>query len=68
MYPNLKAELARRGLTVRKFAAQLGFDYAAFNSRIRNGGLRLSEAKTIRNALDPKLDFEYLFYQESDNG
>ena len=61
MYPNLKAELARRGKSVRGLAAELGLKYEALNWRIKCGRLRLGEAKTIRKLLDPELDFEYLF-------
>ena len=67
MYPNLKAELARRGKSVRELAAELGLKYEGFYWRIKSGRLRLGEAKTIRKLLDPELDFEYLFYQETDN-
>ena len=61
MYPTLKAEFARRGLTLQMVADRLGIGVSTLSSKIRNGGFTLKEAKQIKEILETDIPIEVLF-------
>lgn len=70
MYPNFRAEYARKNLTLEKVVAELekrGFKIAASTlSQKLNGGcpIRLNEAKALKEILETNLTIEELFEVE----
>lgn len=66
MYPNLRAEMARRGLTVEKMAELCGINYSAF-SQILNGKRQLTwnVALRIKHVLDVDIPLEVLFAEKA---
>lgn len=65
MYPNLKAEMARFGVSYNDIAKLLGRSQQWVDSRMRgNASLSISDAMSIRNKFFPNLSCEYLFAEE----
>ena len=64
MYSNVKAELARRSMTVVDLSNKTGIRYQTLVDKI-NGKypLTFDEAKTIKSALNVDLPLEELFEQ-----
>lgn len=62
MYANVKAELARRNLSIVDLSEKTGIRYQTLVDKI-NGKfpLTLEEAKKIKDALDVSLSLEELF-------
>ena len=62
MYSNVKAELARKSLTVVDLSNKTGIRYQSLVGKI-NGKypLTLEEAKTIKSALEVDIPMEELF-------
>lgn len=62
MYSNVKAELARKSLTVVDLSNKTGIRYQSLVDKI-NGKypLTLEEAKTIKSALEVDIPMEELF-------
>ena len=62
MYSNVKAELARRNMTVVDLAALTGIRYQTLNDKL-NGKFKLTldEAKKIKEALGVDIPIEQLF-------
>ena len=61
-YPNLKAELARKNLTLDDVAKLLGKTTRTAGEKVRGvTEFSLSEAMTIRDVLFPGCTLEYLF-------
>ena len=56
-FPNLLAEIARRGLTISGMAAELGRARDTL-SRNFNGSLRIDEALRIRDRLQSRLSLQ----------
>ena len=67
MYPNCKAELARRDITLEKLAKVLGLTITTVSQKL-NGRypLTLREAKAIKNFLNVDIPLEILF-EEANN-
>lgn len=65
MYPNLKAELSRRGLSLRKFALVMGMPYNTLREKLK-GERKLSydEAMKIKQVLNVNIPLEVLFSTE----
>ena len=62
LYPNLRAEMARQGLTIDKLATMLGISAASLSQKLR--GLfpfTLNEAKKIKALLNVDIPLEELF-------
>lgn len=59
-FPNLLAEMARRGLTLSGMAAELGRSRDTL-ARNFNGSLRIDEALRIRDRYFPDCSLDYLF-------
>ena len=65
MYNNLRAEMARKGLTIQDLAETLGVRYATVCDKL-NGRYRFyyDEAKKIKDVHFPECDIEYLFEKQ----
>lgn len=59
MYANLKAEQARRGMTNAAVAEKLGISRTCYESKLRTGNFRVSEAMTLCEIYN--CEFNYLF-------
>jgi len=66
MYKNVKAELARKGLTVVDLSKKTGIRYQSLTDKI-NGKtpLKLEEAREIKKALSVDIPLEKLFELEA---
>ena len=62
MYPNLRAEIARKGMSLCDFAKAVGMAYQTLRAKI-NGFREFTypEVVMIRNYLNPEISIEYLF-------
>ena len=61
MYPNLRAELARKGFGLKYVADKLGISTGTLSLKIRRGGFTLNEAKQIKGILETDIPIEILF-------
>lgn len=62
-FPNLLAEMARRGLTISGMAEELGCARDTL-ARNFNGSLRIDEALRIRDRYFPDCSLDYLFKRD----
>lgn len=63
MYPNLNAELARKGWTITKLADKTGISYSTLRAKLKgNTNLSLSEACDIKKALGVTMSLDELFF------
>lgn len=65
MYPNLRAELSRRGLSVQKLALLVGMPYNTLREKLK-GTRRMTfdDALLIKQALNLDIPLEVLFSKE----
>lgn len=65
MYPNLEAELARKGWSKKKLSEILGKRYYTVIDKL-NGKypLTLMEARAIKNALNVDMSLDVLFFEK----
>jgi transcriptional regulator with XRE-family HTH domain len=62
MFPNLKAEMARKGVTQEDVAKVVGTSVSSVNRWLTgNGGLSLGTAFEIRDKIFPEFSIDYLF-------
>ena len=62
MYPNLKAEFARRGFTLEMVAKRLGVALSTLSQKLRGVyPFTLNEAKKLKEILETDLPLEVLF-------
>ena len=62
MYPNLKAELARRGISLGTLSESLGIHRTTMSLKLSGkSSLTLAEAVRIRDIIDSGLSLEYLY-------
>ena len=62
MYPNLKAEMARKGLTGEALAKELGIAPATLSAKLNiQDRIKLYECELIRKKFFPSLTIDYLF-------
>lgn len=62
MYPNLRAEIARKGLTVTSLARLVGMNRQTLETRLLGRSeFRFSEAKKIRDTLGINMPYDELF-------
>lgn len=59
MFVNLKAEQARHGMTNADVAKELGISRTCYESKLRTGNFRVSEAKKLCGLYG--CEFDYLF-------
>lgn len=64
-YPNLRAEIARRGLTTAAIAQELGITRATLSAKL-NGRSEwtLEESKTVKTYIGTSMPLELLFKKE----
>ena len=62
MYPNIKAELARKGMTIVDLSNATGIRYQTLSEKLRgNYAITVNEAMAIKDALKVKTPIEVLF-------
>ena len=62
MYPNLRAEMARRGVTMSQVAAELNVQLATLSRKMSGANdFTLGEARAIKDFLKVDLPIEELF-------
>lgn len=61
LYPNLCAEITRKGMTYSQFAKEIGISIPGFSKRMRGNGIKftIDEIYAILDYFN--LDFNYLF-------
>ena len=65
MYSNLKAEMARLGLTSKKVSEAVKMNPSTFSRKIgKENGFKVIEAVKIRNTFFPGMTIDYLFNDE----
>lgn len=66
MYRNLKAELARKGLTQNEFCKLVGLSSVTFGRKIRGEAqFNIAEAKTIKKCLNYEGSLDELFEESN---
>lgn len=66
MYSNLKAEMARKGISQKEIAMFLHIHENSMSSKINGySPISIEEAFKIRNKYFPNFDLQYLFSKES---
>ena len=64
-FNNLRAEMARKGLTSKQVAAAIGISQKAFSNRMNGRTMFLMhEVVAIKNIFFPGFRLEYLFFEE----
>lgn len=62
IYPNLAGEIAKKGITKKSMAEQLGMQYKAFTNRMYGKTpLTFDDAVKIKNMFFPESSIEFLF-------
>jgi len=65
MFPNLKAEMARYGLSYAQVAAAVGRNPAWLDAKLRGkGNISIQEALIIHDKFFPDMTYGYLFASE----
>lgn len=64
-YPNLKAEMARRNISVSEIAGAAGKSIPATSNNLNGrGSFTVDEAVKIRDKKFPEMSIDYLFSEE----
>lgn len=65
-YPNLKAELARNGITQIELAEAIGRDKSTVSILMNGGhqGFTIKQSQIIRDKFFPDFSIDYLFSEE----
>ncbi len=67
MFINVKAEMARKNLTIVDLSNATGIKYQALADKIRGDSpMSVADAIKIKSALGVDMPFEELFYQEGE--
>ena len=62
MYPNLKAEMGKRNISIRKLSVLTGIPYSTLAPKLRGEKpLKFIDAKSIKEALGTAVSLETLF-------
>ena len=64
VFPNLRAEMARKNVTITDLANVLGLRIATVSIKLKTGKFTLKEAKAIKQYLDVDMSLEELFEEE----
>ena len=64
MYPNLRAEFARKNLTQAYISKRLGINTSTLNNKLKKGGFTLREAHKIKQIIGSDLPIEELFKED----
>lgn len=63
---NLKAEMARKGITNEQLANEIGINPATMSAKLNIAGrMRLDEAQCLRDKFFPGMTMDYLFGDSS---
>lgn len=65
MYPNLRAEQARKGHTDEHVASVLGISRSSYNNKVNTGRLKVEEIRKLCELYG--CDFSYLFYRQDES-
>lgn len=67
-YANLRAEMARKDITVKKIAAAMNKSVAKISKNLNgySGDFTIGEAFKIRELFFPDLEIDYLFYRSDE--
>jgi len=64
MFPNLAAEIKRRGLTQKEFARKVQINENSFSRKINSKAVfNYKEITRIIGFFNPRLSLDYLFYE-----
>lgn len=66
MYPNLRAEQARRGMTNQMVADALAISRVTYEAKKKSGRFNVNESRSLCELF--KCDFDYLFANEGAEG
>jgi len=61
MYPNLRAEMARKNVTITDLSNLLNVRIATVSNKLKKGKVTLKEAKIIKRHLNVEMSLEELF-------
>lgn len=62
MFPNLKAEMARKNITQGMLARTLGINLSTMSAKLNSEDrIKLSECQKIKNTYFPEMELEILF-------
>lgn len=61
MFPTLRAEMARKNVTITDLATVLGLRIGTVSIKLKTGKFTLREAKTIKQHLQVEMSLEELF-------
>lgn len=65
MYANVKAELARKNMTITELSSKTGIRYQALADKIRGDGvMTVNDALKIKKALEVDIPIEVLFDEQ----
>ena len=68
MFRNLRAEMARDGITGKQIAEALGIDAATISAKLNSADrMKLSEAMKIRSVFFADKSLDYLFATDNTN-
>lgn len=66
MYPNLYAELARKGMTKVALAKEIGMPFSTLADKLAGRTqFNLNELVAIRSKINPEVSLDYLFYTKN---
>lgn len=66
MYPNVRAEMARKNLTILALSEKTGIRYQTLTAKLKGDSeLTLSDCRKIKSALETELPLEMLFDEEA---
>lgn len=66
-YPNLRAEMGRKGLGITDIASELNFNRDTLSRKLsKKSPISLSEAFEIQMAMFPDCDLRYLFASQEE--
>lgn len=61
MYANLERAINESGMSWRSVAAAIGMPESTFRYKMKEGGISIEDAFTIKARVLPKYDLNYLF-------
>lgn len=61
MYANLERAINESGMSWRSVAAAIGMPESTFRYKMKEGGISIEDAFTIKSRVLPKYDLNYLF-------
>lgn len=65
MFPNVRAEMGRKNLTILALSNKTGIRYQTLTEKLKGkSDITIAEARKIKDALDTDLPLEELFVEE----